>query len=92
MPLAAILALLGIGGAGLYIGKRWEESSQKELQFKTQAECFALAKQGKVDPKRCTEIGKDGFAAVADVAEEIGKAVIGASVAYAVAKIVGGRK
>ena len=88
--LPAIIALLATGGAGVFIGKKLGESKEKELAFTTQKECFDLAKEGKVNPELCTSIGKENsfLKEVADVTEEIGKAIIGASVAYLVTKLV----
>ncbi|TCK06362.1 hypothetical protein [Phorcysia thermohydrogeniphila] len=89
LPLA-IAGLLAVGGAGILLGKKLEEDKEKELAFKNQKECFDLAKQGKIDPKVCASIGKEKsfLKDVAEVTEEIGKAIIGASVAYLVTKLV----
>jgi uncharacterized protein HemX len=88
--LAALLALLGIGGAGIYMGKRLEESTEKEMAFKNQSECFALAKEGKIDPKVCASIGKDTstLSSIAEVAEETGKVILAATAAYVITRFL----
>ena len=88
MPLLALLALLGVGGAGVYIGKKLVDDKVAT----SQQECFRLARQGKIDPRLCAKMNESSLAALADVAEEVGKAVVGAAVAYVVAKSLRGSK
>jgi len=85
LPLAIALALGGAGG--FYLHKKLS-SNDKEL-YRTQAECLALAKQGKVSVSECLKLGKHSFLSeVADVAEEVGKVIVGATAAYAVTKLL----
>ena len=67
MPFLALLALLTAGAGGVYIGKKLEDDKAAT----SQAECFKLARQGKIDPRLCAKMGEGSLAALADVAEEV---------------------
>ena len=88
LPLLALV--LGSAG-GFYLHKKLS-SNDREL-YKTQSECFALAKQGRVPVSECLKLGKHSFLSeVADVAEEVGKVIVGATAAYAVTKLLKRRR
>ena len=78
---------------GFFAAKKLSSNETEKVLYKTQAECLELAKQGKIDPKLCLETGPKSFISeVAHVTEEIGKVILGVTVAYATKKILEKRK
>ena len=87
-----LIALLGGGAAGAYFMHRVEGTETQLKTLTAQQKCMELARKGYISPERCLRIGESGLSALADVAEEVGKVVVGAAAAYAVTKLLSGRR
>jgi len=86
-----IAALLGSGAVGAYLMHRIDGSNTQEKTLSAQQKCMELARKGLISPERCLKIGESSLSALADVAEEVGKMVVGAAVAYGVTKLLSSR-
>jgi hypothetical protein len=87
-----ILGALALGSAGGFFLHKKLSSGDKEL-YKTQAECLKLAREGKIPISECLKLGRHSFLSeLADVTEEVGKVIVGATAAYAVTKLLKRRK
>lgn len=87
-----LIALLGGGAAGAYLTHKVESSETEIKTLSAQQKCLELARSGLIPPEKCLHIGESSLSALADVAEETGKVIIGAVAAYTVAKLLGGKR